>query len=321
MSNTSSFPKISVVTFVKNGAATLEKAILSVIQQNYPNLEFIVLDAASKDGTLDIVHRYEKNIFYWRSFADGGSVPATNEGWRKATGDVIALLAADDWFEPGAFAAVAEAFIGDPSLEVVTGGVRIVRHEANRDCIITYGDEKFLNLSVASVLYPTVTHAHFVRRKIYEELDGYDERFLTSADLDFLLRLALRGVRGKVLERVVYNFLQHPGSNSMGGDWRKLGVMAWDNMRVIEQHLNAPALPSQYKSQLRAFHGVYAMRAIYVAVKGLNFEELLRALDRAFGVNPGWPARLVKWMVGGLRKRIERRQLTTYVTNKSAGCD
>lgn len=309
------WPKISVITFVKNGAVTLEKAIRSVASQGYPAVEHIVLDAGSIDGTVDIIQRYQQNLSFWRSYPDAGSVPAINEGWRRATGDVICLLCADDWLEPGTLWAVADAFTKDPGLEVVTGGVRKVRYDAHCGMlrVLTFEDENLLRLSVSNALYPTLTNAHFVRRRLYKELGGFDERFLTSADLDFLLRLAFRGVKNRVLNRVVYNFLQHPGSNSMSGDWKKNGVIAWDNMRVVEGHLKRVGLPLNYVRQLRSFHGVFAMRAIYAALRKADFWEFWNASQRAFRINPAWPVLVIGWIINGLRKRMERRRHVTYV--------
>src|SRR3989344_1132608 len=111
---------ISVVIPVRNGEKTIEKAILSVINQKYDPIELIILDGGSTDGTLDIIKKYQSQIFYWHSQADGSSGLAINIGIQKATGDWIVQLMADDWFEPGIFHAVAHEAMNDLSVDVIS---------------------------------------------------------------------------------------------------------------------------------------------------------------------------------------------------------
>ncbi|MCP5104420.1 MAG: glycosyltransferase, partial [bacterium] len=92
---------ISVVTVVFNGADYLEQAILSVVNQGYENIEYIVIDGGSTDGTLDIIHRYRDKIAYFVSEPDEGIFNAMNKGVAQTNGDFIGILNADDWYEPG----------------------------------------------------------------------------------------------------------------------------------------------------------------------------------------------------------------------------
>ena len=100
-------PKITVVTPSFNQSGTLEDTILSVIGQCYPNLEYMVLDGGSSDGSLEIIQKYEEHLAYWVSAPDGGQTAAINEGFRRATGDILAWLNSDDMYLPGALAHVA----------------------------------------------------------------------------------------------------------------------------------------------------------------------------------------------------------------------
>ena len=89
--------KISIITVSYNAAATIERTILSVIRQTYPHMEYIVIDGGSTDGTVDIIRKYEDQIAYWVSEPDQGIYDAMNKGIRRATGDYIYFLGADDW--------------------------------------------------------------------------------------------------------------------------------------------------------------------------------------------------------------------------------
>jgi glycosyltransferase involved in cell wall biosynthesis len=103
-----SFPLISIVTVVYNGAATIEQTIRSVVEQSYPNKEYIIIDGGSTDGTLDIIKKYTHQIDYFKSEADEGIFDAMNKGIKIAKGEIIGIINADDWYEKDIFSTVAE---------------------------------------------------------------------------------------------------------------------------------------------------------------------------------------------------------------------
>jgi glycosyltransferase involved in cell wall biosynthesis len=101
------FPKISIVTPSFNQAVFLEATIQSVLSQNYPNLEYIIIDGGSRDGSIDIIKKYEKSLHYWCSEPDGGQYDAINKGFRHATGDIMGWLNSDDMHFPWTLKTVA----------------------------------------------------------------------------------------------------------------------------------------------------------------------------------------------------------------------
>lgn len=105
-----SYPKISIVTPSYNQAQFLEKTILSVLNQNYPNLEYIIIDGDSKDGSVKIVKKYEKYLTYWVSEKDNGQADAINKGFQKSSGEILAWLNADDLSLPGTLFKVKDNF-------------------------------------------------------------------------------------------------------------------------------------------------------------------------------------------------------------------
>jgi len=104
------YPKISIVTPSFNQAQFLEETILSVITQNYPNLEYIIIDGGSTDGSVDIIKKYEKYLTYWVSEPDKGHGNALNKGFAKTTGEIMAWINSDDKYYPNTFTTVAEIF-------------------------------------------------------------------------------------------------------------------------------------------------------------------------------------------------------------------
>lgn len=115
------WPKISIVTPSFNMENYIEETILSVIGQQYPNLEYIVIDGGSKDGTVDIIKKYEPYITYWISEPDSGMYDAIQKGFSKATGEILAYINSDDKYYPNAFFSIATIFSSMEDVEWVLG--------------------------------------------------------------------------------------------------------------------------------------------------------------------------------------------------------
>ncbi len=114
-------PKISIITPSYNQADYLEETILSIIQQGYPNLEYIIIDGGSTDGSIDIIKKYEAQISYWVSETDEGQYDAVQKGFDKSTGEIMAWINADDKYHHNAFFAVAEIFKTFPQVHWLQG--------------------------------------------------------------------------------------------------------------------------------------------------------------------------------------------------------
>jgi hypothetical protein len=179
-------PLISVVTAVLNRKNSLQRTIDSVAGQNYPNLEHVIVDGGSTDGTLDIIRANDARIAYWNSEPDHGIYDAMNRGLASSRGDYISILNSDDYYRPGAIEAVAKTIVA-------------------MHCDVAYGDYTFVVADIG-MQKPIVTdldlkkgmtigHAIFVARHVYERLGLYDTRYRYSADLDFALRMKNGGVK------------------------------------------------------------------------------------------------------------------------------
>jgi len=114
-------PRISIVTPSYNQARYLPETIESILRQDYPNLEYIIVDGGSSDGSVDIIRRYETHLAYWISEPDSGQSEAINKGVRRATGDLFNWINADDVLFPGALHRIAAAFAREPEADLVVG--------------------------------------------------------------------------------------------------------------------------------------------------------------------------------------------------------
>jgi hypothetical protein len=120
------WPRISIVTPSFNQAHFLEQTIRSVLDQGYPNLEYIIIDGGSTDGSADLIRKYESSLAYWVSEPDRGQTHAINKGMARATGDIVAYLNSDDYYLPGALHRVAREFAAQPDADLFHGRCRIV---------------------------------------------------------------------------------------------------------------------------------------------------------------------------------------------------
>jgi glycosyltransferase involved in cell wall biosynthesis len=113
-------PKISIVTVSYNSAAFIERTITSVLTQNYPNLEYIIIDGGSTDGTAEIIKKYDSSLAYWHTGKDAGQYDAINKGFSKSTGDILAFINADDIYLPWTLNTVASIFSSLKDVEWLT---------------------------------------------------------------------------------------------------------------------------------------------------------------------------------------------------------
>lgn len=113
--------KISIITVAYNSADTIEQTIRSVIKQKYPHIEYIIIDGGSKDGTVDIIKKYEQYLTYWVSESDNGMYDALVKGLAHVTGDICAYINSDDFYQPGAFEIVNEIFANHTEVKWLTG--------------------------------------------------------------------------------------------------------------------------------------------------------------------------------------------------------
>lgn len=185
-------PAITIITPSFNQARFIERTIRSVLDQDYPNLEYIVIDGGSRDGTVDILRKYEGRLT-WISERDKGQADAINKGINRSTGDIIAYLNSDDVYEKDALARVAGYFSVHPDAMWLTGKCRIIdeRDREVRRPITAYKNLMLRHFSYSLLLVtnPVSQPATFWRREALREIGLFDEDQHLVMDYDYWLRM------------------------------------------------------------------------------------------------------------------------------------
>ena len=179
--------KVSIITVTLNSEKYLEKTILSVLNQTYSNIEYIIIDGGSKDGTLNLISKYQDSISYFISEKDDGIYDAMNKGITQATGDLIGIINSDDWLNNDAIERIVS--VGKKAKTktfVIHGNIRMIN--ANNKILAI---RKPIANSIAKYFTTPFKHpAMFVSKEIYKTFGAFDIGSGLAADYDFMLRIS-----------------------------------------------------------------------------------------------------------------------------------
>ena len=206
--------KISIITPSFNQVQFIEQTIDSVLSQNHPNLEYIIIDGGSSDGSVEIIKKYEKHLKYWVSEPDHGQSHAINKGLGHATGDIVNWLNSDDFYQPNTFQLIAQYF-EDPAVNVLCARSNILENEIVKQSTGTdiYNDNLAKTIGWARIDQPET----FFRLKAYQEVGYLNERLHFTMDREWWMRYLFKfGLLGiKKIDDVVVNFRLHDNSKTM----------------------------------------------------------------------------------------------------------
>lgn len=181
-----SWPRVGIVTPSYNQGQFLQKTILSVLNQDYPNLEYIIIDGGSTDGSVDIIRKYEDRLAFWVSEPDRGQADAINKGFEQATGSIFAWLNSDDLLEPSAVSLAVYSLMRYPDVGMVYGDRTMIDARSNVLGHLIGGSFR-LYLFRAYMAIPQETV--FFRRDLFYEVGGLDESLEFVFDLDLWCRM------------------------------------------------------------------------------------------------------------------------------------
>lgn len=276
-------PTISVILPVFNSVKMIEKAIHSVLSQNYPAVELIVIDGGSTDGTVDIIKRYERDIAYWHSKQDGSCGLAINLGLQQATGELTIQLMADDWFEPGIFHAIAEAYMAHPDADIISCGGRIVSYDAGTDTyqtIFAYAGAEAMSMDLKNMCFgiPAMSSRYITRQYVQKIglLDPFDKnnKHNYSADREYLVRAAVIGCKNVTIDKLGHSYFAHDASATFGKNRENQNKILQEHMDLVVRYFEKFELTAEQKVILTSW---YADQSVRLFVFTLLSGKLVRA--------------------------------------------
>jgi glycosyltransferase involved in cell wall biosynthesis len=251
------WPRISIITPSYNQAQFLEQTIRSVLLQGYPNLEYIIIDGGSIDGSIDIIKKYEPWLFYWVSETDNGQSDAINKGWSRATGEILAWINSDDSYEINALKIVAEYFMNHDDVDMVYGDCNIIDEAGQfmEKCPTMDFDFGALVCNKWFISQQST----FVRRKVLETIGGLKEDLHLVLDWELWLRIALNGFRIVYLRHTLANFRiwTNAKTSSMSERSGEEKIMVLNDL-----FRDADLLPKIYPFKKVAYYRVYRFAGI-----------------------------------------------------------
>ena len=234
-------PKISIITPSFNQGSFIEKTINSVLDQNYPNLEYIIIDGGSTDNTVEIIKNYENHLSYWVSEPDRGQSHAINKGLALASGELFTWLNSDDWFTPGALQKFANTFLEHPNLGMVVGAGQIVDQSGN---VLYYKEPT--NMITLQTLYDWMNGGDFVQpssmfsKAAWKHCGPLDENEHIAMDLDLWLKIAKNDFQFISVKDLLSEALSHPNAKTTAFE----NLSRVEGLLVIAKHGGTEALKS-----------------------------------------------------------------------------
>jgi glycosyltransferase involved in cell wall biosynthesis len=282
-------PRISIITPSFNQGAFIEDTIRSVIEQDYPNVELIVIDGGSTDNTVEILKKYSDRLAYWESEKDRGQTHAINKGLARATGDVWAYLNSDDLITPGALRRVGEIF-ADPAVDWIGAITEIFDSSGPKDTVTPQEPKR--QIEYLTPWHRSVQHVFscsnvtYMHRRIYEKLGGFDESYHYSMDMEYYTRAMFAGFKFHRVAEVLGRWRWHEQCKTVrdGNAYR----FTEEEIRIAEANLHA--LPAGERSELAAEisrqRKWFSVRQIVVGDATSSRRTRFTALLKAAASNP-----------------------------------
>lgn len=275
---------ISIITPSFNRAGFIRQAIESVLVQDYPNTEHIVMDGDSTDGTLEVLSAYPylKVI----SEPDRGVYDALNKGVAIAHGEIIGFLNSDDRYETNILGSIVEIFEKHPKADAVIG-----RTAFFEDGSTTYTLYPQINAeTLPDQLFSGVSaiNGWFFRREVFTRVGTFDQTFPVGADRDFLIRLYLSGLAPVFVDHLYYYYRQHPGSLTINEGWDARERFMLENRLLAQKYIPLVRHDPDLHRRSKTWHDMTSIELMILFARQKRFRDVISVVRMAVKYNWAW---------------------------------
>lgn len=312
-------PLVSIVTPSYNQGTFLGETMRSVLEQDYPKIEYWVIDGGSTDNSVDIIKSHQQRLAGWVSEKDRGQADGVNKGFAKATGEIVGWLNSDDLYYPGAIREAVAAFQAHPEASFVFSDVESIDGEGKAFNLMRYGDWKLVDLMAFNIIgQPGV----FMRREVLEQAGYLDLSYNYLLDVQLWLKMARISepfyVPGKVWAAARLHEKAKNAAQVSGFGPEAFRLAKW----LCEDEAYYPLNAQNFN---KIWAGAHRLNAFY-QVEAQNYGDALRSYARMLRFQPKQPLltyrrmvfALLGWLgLGKLRKPYERLRENSYLRKQS----
>lgn len=271
-------PLVSIITPSYNQAAFLEKTMRSVLEQDYPAIEYMVVDGGSNDESVNLIKKYASKLTWWVSEKDSGQAEAINKGLAKAKGEYVAWLNSDDYLMPGAVTAAVRALKDNPKASFVFGNVRVVTPDQTILNTLTYGDWGLTDLMTFHIIgQPAV----FMRRSTLEKSGFLDPSYHFLLDHHLWLRLASQGEM-RYIPQLWASAHYHEGCKNLA----QAAEFGKEALRIVDWMRTEPIFAVEFKKNKKKITaGAYRLNGFYL-LDAKEYKPAFRSYWKSFCLYP-----------------------------------
>jgi len=281
-------PRITIITPSLNRAELIGQAVESVINQGYPKLEHIVMDAGSTDGTASVLSQYPHLIK--RIEPDRGLYDAINKGLQIASGEIIGLLNSDDHYEQNIFSEIGRIFKANKKIDVIIGSAGIFESISSGEYLV----DRYPSISADGLLDGLIfgapaINAWFFRRDLFERVGNFDLAYPVGADRDFLIRLYLAGFQPAFTDKILYHYRKHPGSLTInqGADAQERNLM--ENRRLAQKYMSKIHADAALQKRSLRWHDLTSIELMILFARQRRIRDLANVIRTAIQYHLIWP--------------------------------
>jgi len=282
---------ISIITPSLNRADMIVTAIESVLAQNYPHFEHIIVDGGSTDGTLERLKRYPHlKVLVGH---DKGMYDALNRGLAIAKGEIIGFLNSDDLYAESVFAIIAEKFKNAKTFAVVGKALVFITKPNGETQIIYYLSPDSASLLELSTIGNHVFNAWFFRRSVFEKIGNFNIEYRIVGDREFMLRFVFSNLHYEILNKQVYRYLQHDGSMTFNLSDQEFENEVNEHFKMTGYYLEQKKLPQTARTLIQQLRARDTIKMTVIATK-TSLRKGYHYFFEGIKYDPKWPFRFVQ---------------------------